>query len=410
MSRSQVSSLDGVRGIAIVMVLAIHLELFRAVPGSSSLMLHIRDLFWAGWSGVDLFFVLSGFLITGILLDAIGGKRYFQTFYMRRVLRIFPLYYFAVTAALLARLVILPRLHISVEPKMLPTTLGWFSYLFYFQNWRLPDALLGHFWSLGVEEQFYLIWPLCVFSLSRAALLRVCIGTFFSCLALRFFLVQLNPAGSPLIMSNTFTRMDTLLVGAFCALVVRDSSLLTRIRPLLSVVAIFSFSGMLAIDYVAKEIRSRAYYTQSVGYSLLALGYGALVLWAYLQNGARTPLDRFLQQDWLRAFGKYSYGIYVYHHPVFLVGAILFTGVKLAGHDVIPSVPYCVALVAASFCVARISYELFEKRFLNMKKRFEPELPAKSVPAGCQQLSEPQFKREVAQKSALSSPRGDVVV
>src|SRR5579883_701314 len=349
MSKQQVSSLDGVRGIAIVMVLLIHLELFRAVPGTSPIMQHVRDLFWSGWSGVDLFFVLSGFLITGILLDAAGGKHYFQTFYMRRILRIFPLYYFVVTAALLSTVLVLPWTAVKVTPGMLPTRTGWFSYLLYFQNWRLPDQLLGHFWSLGVEEQFYLMWPLCVYSFSREKLLQLCIVTFFACLALRFLLVHQNPNGSPLIMANTFTRMDTLLVGAFCALVIRDQRLLNYIRPFMPIVAISATCGMLAIYYVAKEIRSRAYFTQSIGYSLLAMGYGTLVLWAYLQNGTGQPLDRVLQQRWLRAFGKYSYGIYVYHHPIFLMGAFLFGGVKIAGYNVIPSVPYCIGLVGTTF-------------------------------------------------------------
>src|SRR5438045_1629633 len=114
MSKQQITSLDGVRGIAILMVLLIHLEFFHAVPGTSSLMGHVRDLFWAGWSGVDLFFVLSGFLITGILLDATGAKHYFYSFYMRRVLRIFPLYYFVVVVALIAATTVIPRLPVAV--------------------------------------------------------------------------------------------------------------------------------------------------------------------------------------------------------------------------------------------------------------------------------------------------------
>jgi peptidoglycan/LPS O-acetylase OafA/YrhL len=372
MPNRHVPSLDGVRGVAILMVLLIHLELFRAVPGTSTTMLHVRDLFWAGWRGVDLFFVLSGFLITGILLDAIGTRRYFYTFYMRRVLRIFPLYYFALIVAFAATLMIVPRLRISIPRDSLPTWWGWFSYLFYFQNWRLPDALLGHFWSLGVEEQFYLMWPICVYCLSRRQLLRLCAVAFGVCFGVRFLLVQQNPYGSALLMTNTFARMDTLLVGAFCALAVRDPRLLNRVRPMLPYIAIISSCGMVAIDFVAHEIRSRAYYTQSFGYSLLALGFGTLVLWAYLHAGTGTILDKSLQQVWLRKLGKYSYGIYVYHHPVFLVGSAVFTGVKVAGHDVIPSIPYCVGIVAASVLVARASYAILERPFLEMKRRFEP--------------------------------------
>ena len=157
-----------------------------------------------------------------------------------------------------------------------------------------------------------------------------------------------------------------------CAIAVRDVRLLTLVRRLLPAIALFSFAGMFAIDVIAREIHTRKYYTQSFGYSFLALGFAAFVLWAYLQNERGTPLDRFLRQGWLRSFGKYSYGIYVYHLSFLIAGGFLFARVSIHGMRVIPSVPYCVGIVAASFIVARLSYAIFEKRFLNMKKRFEP--------------------------------------
>jgi peptidoglycan/LPS O-acetylase OafA/YrhL len=353
------------------MVLLVHLEVYRAVPGSSAVMRYVHDLFWAGWAGVDLFFVLSGFLITGILLDAVGTERYFYSFYMRRVLRIFPLYYLMVTATLLATLIILPHLPVRLPEGYLPTPRGWLSYLFYLQNWRYSDRILSHFWSLGVEEQFYMLWPFCVCFLSRRHLLALCGSAFFACLATRFLLVQ-HHLYVPFIQQVTVTRMDTLLLGGFCAIAVRDVRLLTLVRRLLPAIALFSFAGMFAIDVIAREIHTRKYYTQSFGYSFLALGFAAFVLWAYLQNERGTPLDRFLQQGWLRSFGKYSYGIYVYHLSFLIAGGFLFARVSIHGMRVIPSVPYCVGIVAASFIVARLSYAIFEKRFLNMKKRFEP--------------------------------------
>jgi peptidoglycan/LPS O-acetylase OafA/YrhL len=224
-----------------------------------------------------------------------------------------------------------------------------------------------------VEEQFYLLWPLCVCYLSRRQLLRICVFAFFVCLAIRFFLVQHDP-GPPLIERMTITRMDTLLVGAFCAIVVRDPDLLRQIRRWLPGVALFSFLGMFMIDFVAHEIRSRTHYTQSFGYSFLALGFGAFVLWGYLQNERGTALDLFLQQGWLRSFVKYSYGIYVYHLPLFIAGEYLFARKHVLPMVAFPSAAYCVGMVALSFGVARLSYALFEQRFLNMKRRFEPSL------------------------------------
>jgi len=163
-AKARIGSLDGVRGIAILMVLAVHLELFQAVPFSRP----IRALFWAGWSGVDLFFVLSGFLITGILLDGFGAPGYFSRFYKRRALRIFPLYYLVCAALMVAT----PHLPGAEWSAIYPTWKGWLSYGLFLQNWWMPHfenthRLIGHLWSLGVEEQFYLVWPTCVFLLRR---------------------------------------------------------------------------------------------------------------------------------------------------------------------------------------------------------------------------------------------------
>lgn len=349
-AKARIGSLDGVRGIAILMVLAVHLELFQAVPFSRP----VRALFWAGWSGVDLFFVLSGFLITGILLDEFGAPGYFSRFYQRRARRIFPLYYLVCVALMIAT----PYLPGAEWKTVYPTWKGWISYGLFLQNWWMPHfenthRLIGHLWSLGVEEQFYLVWPACVFLLRRDRLKWLCGGAFIGCLVLRFMVEARHPGFS---LMNTATRIDTLLLGAFCAIAVRDEALSRRVRRWLPTTAAASFLAILVIDFGAREIWSRAFWTSTIGFSCFALFYGAVVLWAYWHNGTGSALDRVLQQRWLRQFGKYSYGLYVYHLPIFYAGGML-GGTRFG-------VLYCVALIGVSYAVAKISYECFEKRLL----------------------------------------------
>jgi len=163
--RGWIPALDGIRGLAILMVMLFHYggNLERTNPIGRL----VGGLFSFGWSGVDLFFVLSGFLITGILLDSRNAENYFSSFYARRVLRIFPAYY--VSLALL--LLILPMLD---PPLRLSLPSDQWMYVFYAQNWvgifDYPGrGLLTPYWSLAVEEQFYLVWPLVVARVCRRA-------------------------------------------------------------------------------------------------------------------------------------------------------------------------------------------------------------------------------------------------
>jgi len=165
--------LDGLRGVAILLVLFLHFIIGQGVPAPSVLVdWWFIGIVRAGWMGVDLFFVLSGFLITGILLDTKGSRHYFRQFYTRRVLRIFPLYY----GSLVLFLILLPTLFPDDQVLHdLHADAVWFwTYLY---NVKVaaagftPSSALGHFWSLAVEEQFYLIWPIVVLCLGRRHLL-----------------------------------------------------------------------------------------------------------------------------------------------------------------------------------------------------------------------------------------------
>jgi len=202
--------LDAVRGLAVLLVLLHNTDIYPS--------LHLHLISANGWIGVDLFFVLSGFLITGILLDTKQSAGYFTNFYARRCLRIWPLYY----SLLLFMFVIVPILrpsdgHAVFEARSSP----WWAFPVFLQNFLIPiptmaTGALGVTWSLAVEEQFYLVWPVVVKFCSQAQLRKIAIAVICISPALRYYLAlhQVN------IYSNTFCRLDGLMAGALLALVI----------------------------------------------------------------------------------------------------------------------------------------------------------------------------------------------
>lgn len=330
----------------------------------------IRGLMAAGWTGVDLFFVLSGFLITGILIDTRDRTGRARTFYFRRCLRILPLYYSAVFTGFF----LVPMLHIGWLSDIYPSRRGWISYLLYVQNWWMPlkeptHILFGQFWSLGVEEQFYLFWPFCVWRIPSRYLARVCAAVMAVVLALRILVVP-GHAGSQVILMNTIMRMDSLLCGALCAIIVRNKKWYATVWRWVPWCAAFTVAGMV---YIYKgPPKADQPYIQTIGFTLLALGYGTLILGAYRGQQTGSRLAHGLSVAPLRMFGKYSYGMYVYHTFVLAFAEKACERYSWYGRDVLPATAFCIAFVAATFLVAAVSYELFEKRFLRLKPGFAP--------------------------------------
>src|SRR5438067_7660244 len=188
LERGHILALDGLRGIAILLVVVCHFvsNLHIAADGWAWPLVAIAH---AGWTGVDLFFVLSGFLITGILIDARGSDSYFKAFYARRALRIVPAYY----GFLFAIFVVLPFLHLGAGNDYMLAREHQSWYWLYLTNVMMaigeipgrgpyPSTL---FWSLAVEEQFYLLWPLIVAASPPRTLRKICVGGVVLCVVLR---------------------------------------------------------------------------------------------------------------------------------------------------------------------------------------------------------------------------------
>ena len=219
-----IDALDGLRAIAILLVLLVHCGLCYIVNSTPRVSIW-QDIVVNGRSGVDLFFVLSGFLITGILLDTRDRNDYFPRFYWRRALRIWPVYYAFIFAALLIH----PRVFSGV---------GFRSFALYYRNF-LPvhpfaDLYFGQFWSLCVEEQFYLVWPVIVFFLPGRLRLPL-IGTLMvTAMLLRFALLH-HGMTEYMVYRLPFCRMDSLAAGAGIAVLIRE--------PISSRVAASDFLG-----------------------------------------------------------------------------------------------------------------------------------------------------------------------
>ena len=368
-----IRSLDGIRGLAIILVMFHHFE--PLIPPSNLLIKSVKHAFSFGWVGVDLFFALSGFLITGILLDTRQAKNYFGAFYARRILRIFPLYYFVLTVILIAASFKHPR------PLSVPLVADQKLYYLYLTNWlalwkgQWGSNVLGHFWSLAVEEQFYLIWPFCVWLLVRRNLASLAVSASVVALLVRIFWVAHTGPNQAIVLA-TVTRMDSLLCGALGAILFRDSHALQVFRrwlPWAAFTAIVAFILGVGSFRIVHGPGGDLLFAETLGFSLLAVGFTSLIVHVAATDGEATFLQRFLRKGVMTDFGKYSYGIYVYHVPI--LGACVFV-IRRGLFDAFLADLWfgtlCFTSVfVASFFVAKASYEYFERHFLALKRYFE---------------------------------------
>ena len=378
LSQRKLVALDGVRGLAIVAVMLTHISLQQV-----ALSPMLRGSFALGWSGVDLFFVLSGFLITGILLDTRQCANYFRSFYARRVLRIFPLYYGFLTFALL----VFPYV---VSPDYMPAPSHRWLYVCYVANW-LPHAqwhVLSHFWSLCVEEQFYFIWPLLVLLVGPRRLLPFILTLEVTLICGRSWWLWSHSQVATVYGSTVF-RVDGLLLGAACAVLVRQFRLQQRAVGALPWIALL-FLATFVGGYHRLSHSGRHLFTNSIGFALLAISFAAFVLYAALAEGEPGWRQSWLHWKPLVLFGKYSYGIYVFHYPIFYFAERFSHRLPYAIHQSAWFAYVLIALESATtFAVAALSYNFFEKRFLALKDRFAPvyRQPASAGPPGLYPVS-----------------------
>jgi peptidoglycan/LPS O-acetylase OafA/YrhL len=314
-----------------------------------------------GQTGVDLFFVLSGFLITRILLNSKSSTTYFSSFYGRRILRIFPLYY----GFLAIHFFVLPRYLATTVPALHQQIWSWL----FLEN--LPSTFQaldsrgpGHYWSLAVEEHFYLLWPLLVFTLSTKTLSRVIVGILCISPIVRLLLLERGVE----VFFLTITRIDAIAAGAYLALLQFHGGELGRYLCRFRILSVAAFSAlvlMLLAPSGSGELWMRAF-----KFSLIPGFYFGLV-GVCLIGPASRGLSSFFSHFLLRWIGRISFGLYVFHPACFqIMRAYLFFN------------NFFIDLFAAfllTFAVSWVSYRYYETPFLMMKRYFRSEPPVTEI-------------------------------
>jgi peptidoglycan/LPS O-acetylase OafA/YrhL len=365
------AALDGVRGVAIVLVVAHMLSPLVAPVNLTGKALVV--VFETGWIGVQLFFALSGFLITGILLDTQKATNYFSAFFARRVLRIFPLYY----ATLVVTFGLVPLLGPSGAALAHDRSHQIWLWT-YLENWVEPfgagSRVFPHFWSLAVEEQFYLLWPFALRGRGPRGCLKLCLAVAIASLAIRVAMLACGGSSGEL-YSFTVTRMDALALGGAGAAALRIPALserLLRCRGRLgwSAAATGLVGALLTHGYARESVAGA-----TLGYTFLSVTF-ALGVVAAAGADVAPATAAWLRIPALRALGRYSYGMYVFHKPLHdLLGKPLLARLgPIASQSATIACIYVTCGLATTYVAAYVSYELFESRFLRLKARFVPRL------------------------------------
>ena len=367
--------LDGVRGLAVLAVMLLHFTLFVPNGATESFL---ESWLAAGWIGVDLFFVLSGFLITGILMDTRDDPHHFRNFYARRTLRIFPLYY----AYLILLFIVLPMLHAdyAMEHAADDRRMWLWTYMgnvLMARGWEAMPSHTTHLWSLAVEEQFYLAWPLLVFWARRRWLTALCAVTFIGAILTRAYLATQGAAAAAYVL--TPARMDTLAAGAFVAVTLRmrgDDAVRGLVPALLwSGMFLIGVGTVWSFTHGTRQVLAPLDFgTEEFAYPGIALVFAALV--AHLVTAPpHARLPRLFSMRWLRTLGTYSYGLYLIHVPIRNVIRLVMErrgGLpELWGSQLPAQVVITVLGMAVSFGLAYASWHLFEKPVLGLKRYFE---------------------------------------
>jgi peptidoglycan/LPS O-acetylase OafA/YrhL len=367
-SARRISELDGVRGAAALAIVAWHYipSIANAVPGTP--LAYVSRACSLTWAGVDLFFVLSGYLIASNLIRAIDSPRFFTTFYARRAARILPLYWLILTGLLLGHLAGQGTTGAKFQP-VFDNNLPWWSYLAFVQNFFMVQVNnLGPIftivaWSLAVEEQFYLLLPVLIWSVRGPRL-----GWLLLSLA---FIAPLLRATVPAPLASYVLlpfRMDSLMLGAFLGLV----HSLPAWRPHVPGriwLATFWCALALPAPFVIRSGAGLYALTGPMGWLLhswLALWFAVTLAW--LLAGAEW-LGSFFRLRALQAVGRFAYSLYLLHMPVLWILhlSILGTAPILKDRQTI-AVTALAAIV--SLALAPLSYRWIEEPFLAWGKRF----------------------------------------
>ena len=341
-----ISALDGLRAFAIIAVMFHHYGEYYLLPLLSRSS-WIRFAIAVGGSGVDLFFVLSGFLITGILLDTSDRSDYFPRFYWRRALRIWPLYYVFLLLVLIFH---------GHSFRMI----GFAPYALFYRNFLRPDSAsdiyIGQFWSLCVEEQFYLVWPMVLLYCPKRFRMAGIIGLFIAALLARGYLLA---HGTDLytVERLTYCRMDDLVAGAAIAVLIRHGARQSSLRAICWSALVIGFAGVFLVGYGTHFV--------TVGLTSFALLYGGAVGLSARATGHFA--SAFLGLPLFRAISKRSYAMYVFHLVPLYASYKLLLRMKLFPLAPGSALLVMLAVGLITYGLSWLSWRYLEEPFLLLK-------------------------------------------
>ena len=327
------------------------------------------NYFFFGWLGVDLFFVLSGYLITDILIKTLHEPNFLRNFYVRRTLRIFPLYYLT----LIIFLAVFPILQVHVEglSYFLKNQFWLWAYL---QNWLFiikppgNNLLLTHLWSLAVEEQFYLIWPFIILAIKKEkTLFFFMLGLLFTIMALRYYIWIYKIENFAYFNLYTFSRIDGICIGSMLALIrIFNKDFLRKFTPFI----VFTLAALNFLFYFFnKKSEFTLPFMAIVGYTTFAVLFGLLVNQGIERNNKliMTLFDNRL----LKFFGRISYSLYVFHWPIHLLAfpyIMIWVSNYVQDQMASKTLSALISTLVGIF-ISAISFRYFESFFLNLKKK-----------------------------------------
>ncbi len=355
---------DGLRCFSVLWVLVAHLHINAPFP--------ISFIMGRGWVGVDIFFVLSGFLITTLLLreqDKTGTVN-IRHFFIRRTLRIWPAYYLTIFFYLLIGFINF-KLNSNYADTNIESVLNRLVILMPFLT-NIDVSLTGfengvflHSWSLALEEQFYLFWPFVFVLLGKQRSLYFAIGIILLCLFWRSYLAFTYEQGVP-VMIRTFygfdTRVDTIMMGCLLALLMQKHAFVDIASRITKHPAFFPIFCLSFIFIIYKIPRWSGYFGNSIGYTLLSFLIMCLI--SFLIFNSDGKISTTLSQKLFVYIGKISFGIYLYHILIrnFFIELFISSDNNLA---------YSISVILGSILFAHLSYTLFEKRILTLKEKFK---------------------------------------
>jgi len=354
-----VLELDGVRGLAVLFVV-----LFHCMPGTGHRYVDaVLALRHSLWIGVDLFFVLSGFLISGILLDQHACRNRYSAFFARRTLRIFPLYYL-VLLLIFGAGSMLPEIQSELNGS---ASLGWFAgygfniWLAIHGGWPSSE-LLNHFWSLCVEEQFYLFWPVAVYSLRVVRFPLLACGAVLIATLLKVWIVF--SGGSPITAFVSMPcRMDAFALGGLAAYASRFWSI-QSVSKWAFWLLVASGLGVCAVALPNRCLSFELSGSVLPGSSLVAIMFASFIFLC-VHPVSSTKWMQLAMRCWaLRILGRYSYGIYIYH---WLIQYSLIRRDVFGWGQHSPWLGFLVVILVTGF-VSVLSFHLFEAPLLKLKR------------------------------------------